>query len=219
MPKLPADLPENWTRGQIVSPNGIETGLTEKHGYNYLMKQVNNTQTEVNNINTALTDVAQQATVDKINNKIGTEADADTQPTLFGRLAQVKKVLLEKLAELLTKVTGIDGKIGDIGDPAGEESLVGLIKNIPKTVPTGAIKSVQSGHITAIKTGGVADVTINTVKPEKCICTVIGGYQSSNLRPAVIKELSSTKLKIITLGMTGESSNNVAIYWEVAEFY
>ena len=93
MPKLPADLPENWTQGQTISPNGTEVGLTEKHGYNYLMKQVNNTQTEVNNINTALTDVAQQATVDAINDKIGTESDADTKPTLFGRDEKLEKMI------------------------------------------------------------------------------------------------------------------------------
>lgn len=44
---LPADLPENWTDTQYVSPEGIEVGLTEKHGYNYLMKQVNNAQKAV----------------------------------------------------------------------------------------------------------------------------------------------------------------------------
>ena len=38
------DLPEDWTDSRYVSPNGIEVGLTEKHGYNYLMKQVNNAQ-------------------------------------------------------------------------------------------------------------------------------------------------------------------------------
>ena len=48
MASLPADLPENWTQGQIVSPNGTEVGLTEQHGYNYLMKQVNATQQAVN---------------------------------------------------------------------------------------------------------------------------------------------------------------------------
>lgn len=132
MPKLPADLPENWTQGQTISPNGTEVGLTEKHGYNYLMKQVNDTQTEVNDINTALTDVAQQATVEEINNKIGEESDADTQPTLFGRLAQLKKVLVEKLAEVLTKVTGIDGKIGTIGDAAGTATLFGQLFQIKK---------------------------------------------------------------------------------------
>lgn len=41
---LPADLPENWTSGQIIAPTGAEAGLDEQHGYNYLMKQVNNAQ-------------------------------------------------------------------------------------------------------------------------------------------------------------------------------
>lgn len=142
MPKLPADLPENWTRGQLVSPNGTEVGLTEKHGYNYLMKQVNDTQTEVNNINDTLQDVAQQATVDKINNKIGTESDADTQPTLFGRLAQLKNVLVEKLAEVLTKVTGIDTKVGTSGDTAGTATLFGQVKDISKKMPPGSSTAV-----------------------------------------------------------------------------
>lgn len=41
---LPADLPENWTSGQIIAPTGEEAGLDKQHGYNYLMKQVNNAQ-------------------------------------------------------------------------------------------------------------------------------------------------------------------------------
>lgn len=41
---LPADLPENWTSGQIIAPTGAEAGLDDRHGYNYLMKQVNNAQ-------------------------------------------------------------------------------------------------------------------------------------------------------------------------------
>ncbi len=41
---LPADLPENWTSGQIIAPTGAEAGLDDQHGYNYLMKQVNNAQ-------------------------------------------------------------------------------------------------------------------------------------------------------------------------------
>lgn len=172
MPKLPADLPENWTQGQTISPNGTEVGLTEKHGYNYLMKQVNDTQTEVNNINTALTDVAQQATVDEIKNKIGTEADADTQPTLFGRLAQLKKVLLEKLAEVLTKVTGIDGKIGTSGDPAGTATLFGQVKDISEKMPDGFIKSIQRQNWTGNTTSHT--FTISEVNTEKSIVLVTG---------------------------------------------
>lgn len=41
---LPADLPENWTSDQIIAPTGAEAGLDDQHGYNYLMRQVNNAQ-------------------------------------------------------------------------------------------------------------------------------------------------------------------------------
>ena len=38
-PPLPADLPEDWAIGQTVAPSGTDAGLSEQHGYNYLMKQ------------------------------------------------------------------------------------------------------------------------------------------------------------------------------------
>lgn len=76
------------------------------------------------------TDPELAANVVDIKNKIGTEGDADTQPTLFGRLAQVKNVLLEKLAQLLTKVTGIDGKIGTSGDSEDSGTIFGTLKKI-----------------------------------------------------------------------------------------
>lgn len=51
---LPADLPENWTSDQIVAPTGAEVGLDEQHGYNYLMRQVNNAQKAAKAIAAAL---------------------------------------------------------------------------------------------------------------------------------------------------------------------
>lgn len=53
-PVLPHDLPENWNDTQYVSPGGTEVGLTEKHGYNYLMKQVNNSQKAINELDAEL---------------------------------------------------------------------------------------------------------------------------------------------------------------------
>lgn len=50
---LPADLPENWNAGQIVAPDGPSVGLTEQHGYNYLMAAVNRAQQGVNEVNDA----------------------------------------------------------------------------------------------------------------------------------------------------------------------
>lgn len=46
--KLPADLPENWSDGDIVAPDGISVGLTPQHGYNYLNAAVNKAQEGVN---------------------------------------------------------------------------------------------------------------------------------------------------------------------------
>lgn len=220
MPKLPADLPENWTQGQTISPNGTEVGLTEQHGYNYLMKQVNDTQTEVNNINTALTDVAQQATVDEIKNKIGEESDADTQPTLFGRLAQLKNVLMEKLAEMLTKVTGIDTKIGTSGDTAGSATLFGQVKDISEKMPTGTIKSIQRGMFrwsSGMNTQG-AEIVISTVNPEKCIvmlsCSSDNEYGSGSIGEAAVKKLEPEKLSLYVAGRA-----NLLFVWQVIECF
>lgn len=65
------------------------------------------------------TDPELAANVVDIKNKIGAESDADTQPTLFGRLAQLKNVLLEKLAEVLTKVTGVDANVKTVLNGVG----------------------------------------------------------------------------------------------------
>lgn len=56
-PVLPHDLPENWNDTQYVSPGGTEVGLTEKHGYNYLMKQVNNSQKAINELDAEMEDI------------------------------------------------------------------------------------------------------------------------------------------------------------------
>ena len=221
MPKLPADLPENWTRGQLVSPNGTEVGLTEKHGYNYLMKQVNATQTEVNNINTALTDVAQQETVNEIKNKIGAESDADTQPTLFGRLAQMKNVLVEKLAELLTKVTGIDGKIGTIGDTAEDETLFGKLSQ-------GAIKSVQRGVVLLSKKGSTT-VTIGKINPNRAVVFLDGGnwynearntdYRSNTVVPVYVESITETSMVLTPIFTTTyDTVTSKQCSWQVLEF-
>ena len=55
---LPADLPENWTDSQYVSPGGTEVGLTPQHGYNYLGKQVNAAQKAAQEIDEAFENLA-----------------------------------------------------------------------------------------------------------------------------------------------------------------
>lgn len=51
---LPANLPEDWVYGQTVGPNGTDVGLTEQHGYNYLMQQVNAAENGINALGNAM---------------------------------------------------------------------------------------------------------------------------------------------------------------------
>lgn len=110
--------------------------------------------------------------------------------------------------------------IGKLNDPAGEDSLVGLVKNIPKSVPTGAVKSVQfgtgkiaDGNYAEIKT---ANITINTVNPQKCIVLIYAsvsvGYDKSYGMGCYVESLTSNQLTI-KVGVLMTYS------WQVIEFY
>lgn len=87
--KLPANLPENWTQGDIIAPNGSDIGRPENYGYNYLNKQVNDAQTEINAINDILGEVAQQDDLIAVKNAIGTPAST-SESTVFGKLNKLK---------------------------------------------------------------------------------------------------------------------------------
>lgn len=145
MANLPADLPEDWTQGQIVSPNGTEVGLTEQHGYNYLMEQVNATQTEVNAINTALEDVAQETSVQQVITTIGTTTDSGGSST--------EGSLMSKLNEILGQL-GIS-TTGSTVQEVLEELLTQ--PNIIKNIQQGLISS-SKGNPTNIELAGFTNI-------------------------------------------------------------
>ena len=78
---LPADLPEQWTYGQTVGPNGTDVGLTQQHGYNYLMKQVNAAQEGVNTLGEAFEGVAPLGEDGKVPGEYLPEMDYDPSGT------------------------------------------------------------------------------------------------------------------------------------------
>ena len=51
---LPADLPEDWGLDETLAPDGTYVGLTEQHGYNYLMAAVNAAQRAAKQLGEAL---------------------------------------------------------------------------------------------------------------------------------------------------------------------
>ena len=92
--------------------------------------------------------------------------------------------------------------IGDIGDPAGGESLVGLVKNIPKTVPTGAVKSVQRGiaEFPSASSPSEVKITINAVNPQKSFVLLYSdvryGSDKSFGAGLIVKEFASNYLVV-----------------------
>lgn len=118
------------------------------------------------------------------------------------------------LTEVQQTVNKTDTTIGDIGDPAGEESLVGLVKNIPKSVPTGAVKSVQRGVITSNFTDEKT-IPINTVDPSKCIVIIshMSNYYDRHTSGCMFKSLNSNSLLLIGSQLVQQAS------WQVVEFY
>lgn len=52
-----ADVPANWTTGQIISPTGTDVGLSAKHGYNYQAGKINEALTDIGAINDAFANI------------------------------------------------------------------------------------------------------------------------------------------------------------------
>lgn len=104
--------------------------------------------------------------------------------------------------------------IGELNDPAGEDSLVGLVKNIPKSVPTGAVKSVQRGVITS-NFIDEKTIPINTVDPSKCIVIIshMSNYHDRHTSGCMFKSLNSNSLLLIGSELVQQVS------WQVVEFY
>ena len=145
MPNLPADLPEDWTSNQKISPNGTEVGLSEQHGYNYLMKQVNDTQEEVNNIGTtieaALEDVALESSVQEVITTIGDTGDtggstvAGTVMAKLNNLIDQDDVQSNKLAQALASSGFRDTTRLALSNPEMAVDMVNLNKeNIQKSI-------------------------------------------------------------------------------------
>lgn len=63
---LPADLPEDWVENEIVAPEGQSVGLSQQHGYNYLMEAVNNAQTAASELGEAFSGLATQTDLDGV---------------------------------------------------------------------------------------------------------------------------------------------------------
>lgn len=85
-----ADLPENWALNQIVAPNGGDVGLSEQHGYNYLMKKVNAIAAALSLVNNAFAELIGKDAIGKANGVAGLGADGKLNSALMPSLDYIK---------------------------------------------------------------------------------------------------------------------------------
>lgn len=135
---------------------------------------------------------------------------------MAGEFEIARQTTLEAVKQTVneTKTT-----IGDIGDPAGEESLVGLIKNIPETVPTGAVKSVQRGYIQLTDTTDPTEmqITISKIDPQKSFVilnTDTVGIDRHYGQGLCLKSLTENKLVV-----RSETRGRIWFSWQVIECF
>ncbi len=158
---LPADLPENWTSGQIIAPTGAEVGLDDRYGYNYLMMQVNNAQR-------ALKVLAAQREEDHAKIKFWVSPDPTSPAAQFGGTwEQLKDVFL--LAA---------GDIYEAGTTGGEAEHTLTVAEMPRhthyiTYPVSNSNKAKIVYSYSYRSGWVADDPV----------TATGGDQPHNNMP------------------------------------
>lgn len=190
MANLPADLPENWTQGQIISPNGTEVGLTEQYGYNYLMQQVNAAQTAINNIVAGLTGVAQETSVQEIINNIGNTDDTGGSTTAGSVFAKQ------------------NGMISDIA------TLKSLIQN-----GVSVIKSIQFGVGTIDSGYETVSITIDRINTDKAFVIINGGITSSDSFICNFLQSKSNTTLTVRNSLNGGGTPAHDFEWQVIEFF
>lgn len=107
---LPADLPTNWTNGQIVAPAGTSVGLAQQYGYNYLMTQVNAAQSAVNQINNAFTDLVSSGDVSQFG---ATYTEITLSQSAWSSLSQtvtVNGISATEMAQMITAIPAISSQ-------------------------------------------------------------------------------------------------------------
>lgn len=175
---LPADLPEDWTEGQIVSPNGTEVGLSQQHGYNYLMEQVNHTQEAVNAINASLGDVAQETTLEALDDKIGVTTDTGGTSTAGTVMGKLNKVIADGAQQsTLSVVSTRLGATTDTGGSATAGTVMGKLNAI--ITDAESIKTNTDVNNTASSTGTLSQKMTQLINDVATLSSAVSALQST----------------------------------------
>ena len=115
---LPQDLPTNWVYGQTIGPQGTDVGLTQRHGYNYLMEQVNASQQ------------AAQELGDAVGNSNGIASLGNNGQMPYAQTPH----LTSRVTVYVDASTGNDSNPGTQGQPF--KTIQAAVNSLPKDLST-----------------------------------------------------------------------------------
>lgn len=165
--ELNHDLPENWTDNQYVAPEGADVGLTEQHGYNYLMKQVNNTQRAVNELD---------AGYGNMDTKIGSTTDTGGSATAGSVMGKLNAIISSLLSHVSTWTAARAANLdASVSSRESEANAAARYNSIIATVSGSGKKLTAKKLVTSIPAGTTATV-VNVTGGG----VFYGGYVSTN---------------------------------------
>ena len=101
-----------------------------------------------------------QSDVTEIKTDIGSPSDISSSPTIFGKLAEIKETLTTKFIEIISKITGIDSKIGTTTDTGGTSSAGGIFAKLNKLLTDWT--TTRASRIDSIYTNTTTNNTAST---------------------------------------------------------
>ena len=197
---LPADLPTNWVYGQTVAPEGSDVGLSQQHGYNYLMQQVNAAQQAAEDLGEAFPGLASLDSNGKVPEEQLPEMDYDPA----GSAAAVQQELTAHTGDKNNPhgVTAV--QVG--ADPAGSAAAVQQALNAhtgDKNNPHG-ITAQQIGALSAL--GGIVNgPIILSEDPTQAMQAATKQYVDSHAIKIAVGNYKGT-------GVAGSSNPNTIVF-------
>ena len=170
-----ADIPQNWTDGQIVAPSGTDVGLTSKHGWNYIMSKINEALIALGLINDSFANLADSSSV-----------------------TQEVKGAVNGTAGSLAKFTAAN-KVG-AGPALGNSTTTFLRNDGSWAAPTGTTYAAGSVPAnTSIAANGSVKNVYDALKAYSSTGTLsASGWDSNNQQTVTISNLSGKSVVIVS---------------------
>lgn len=191
-----ADLPQNWTTGQIVSPSGTDVGLTAKHGYNYQASKINEALTDIGILNDAFATI--DLSVDQLSGVVpiakgGTGASTATEARTALGLGNVNNTADADKPISTAAQTALNGKQATITGAA--TTITGsnlaasraLVSNSSGKVAVSSVTSTELGYLS-----GVTSSIQTQLNGKQAIVGVVS-KTAAGLAPQLPNETTTTK--------------------------